>query len=265
MSSIILKSNYNLKIKVNEKIYKEFINLKNYNQDLIGFDNNKNIIIKNKFINTSVPNIIRYSINISKDTGDIEVNSILNNKNIIKNSNYNDILLNDEIKILDKTIALILESPHKAEFNYHNNDLIPVSPAQGSTGKNIDTRLKKLLEKIINNNYLNSLESGIYKLVIINPIYFQTSLHFFHRKSLSKYHFKKLRDRVWQESWNKDNTYKEGLHDNLKKINSELIINACTSNLSPLVQEFLKNNFTDKIIINTYHPSAWVFNGFGLK
>ncbi len=264
MSYIILKSSQDIKIKVNEKIYEEFSNLKNYNKDLMNFDNKKNIIIKNKFINNSVPNIIRYQVDILKNTGDITVNSILNKKNIIKNSNYSDILLNKDLKI-DKSITLILESPHKAEFEYFNNYLKPISPAQGSTGKNIDNKLQKLLVEIISNNNLSDLESENYKLVIINPISFQTSLHFFHRKSLSEYHFKKLRDKVWQESWEKDITYKKNLSANLKKINSNLIINACTSNLSPLIQEFLENNFKNKHLVKSYHPSAWIFSGFGLK
>lgn len=263
MSSIVLESSYNIRIKINKKIYEEFSNLKNYNRDLIGFDSNKNIIIKNAFINKTVPNIIRYQINLLKDTGDIEINSILNKKNIIKNSNYNDILLDKGELNIDNSIALILESPHKAEFNYFDNNLSPISPAQGSTGKNINTRLQKLLREIINNNL--NLKSGTYKLVIINPISFQTSLHFFHRKSLREYHFKKLRDKVWHKIWEKDESYKKSLNNNLKNINSKLIINACTSNLSPFVQEQLKNNFKNKVIVKTYHPSAWTFNGFGLN
>ncbi len=264
MSFIILESSQNLKIKVNAKVYEEFSNLNNYNNDLLTFDSKKNVIIRNQFIKKTVPNIIRYEIELFDKQEKIQINSILNKRNFIKSSNYNDILLNKDIEI-DNSITLILESPHKAEFTYFDNDLRPVSPAQGSTGKNIEKKLKNLLEEILNNLHLCALKSGSYKLVIINPISFQTSLHFFHRKSLSKYHYKKLRDRIWQQTWEKDITYKKSFNDNLKRINSNLIINACTSNLSPLVQDFLEKNFNNKIIIKTYHPSAWIFNGFGLN
>lgn len=263
MRFIILESINPINIKVNKKVYKVFANIKNYNSNLITFDNKKNIIIKKEFINKKVPNIIRYEIDLFNKSGEIKINSILNKKNIIKNSNYYDILLDNESKI-DNSIALILESPHKAEFNYINNNLKPISPAQGSTGKNIDDKIKLLLEEIIENNYYNFKKEN-YKLVIINPISFQTSLHFFHKKSLSNYHFKKLRDEIWRRAWEQDCTYKTNLINDLNRINSDLIINACTSQLSPLIQKFLKENFSDTVSVKSYHPSAWVFNGFGLN
>ena len=263
MSSIILEGSQPISIKINKKIYESFSDLRNFNSNLINFDNKNNIIIKKDFINKTVPNIIRYEVELFNNGRGIQVNSILNKKNIIKNSNYNDILLNKDIRI-DNSIVLILESPHKAEFNYNNNDLNPISPAQGSTGKNIDNKIKLLLKKIIKNDYCD-FKNGNYKLVIINPVSFQTSLHFFHRKSLSKYHFKKLRDRIWQQSWEKDSIYSISLNNILNQVNSNLIINACTSNLSPFIQAFLENNFDNKVTIKTYHPSAWIFNGFGLN
>lgn len=262
MSSIILEGNQTISIKINEKVYKSFPNQKNYNKNLMSFDSKNNIVIKKDFINKTVPNIIRYKIKIFNNGEKIQVKSILNKKNNIKNSNYNDILLNKDTRI-DKSIVLILESPHKAEFKYNNNDLNPISPAQGSTGKNINNKIKLLLKEVINKDYCD-LKNGNYKLVIINPVSFQTSLHFFHRKALSKYHFKKFRDRIWQQSWEKDIIYAKTLKDNLIQINSDLIINACTSNLSPLIQDFLTNNF-NKTILQIYHPSAWIFNGFGLN
>ncbi len=265
MSYIIMGNNQNFKVKINENIYKEFFKIRNHNQELIDLNHKKNIFIKDKFINKSVPNIIRYNMTMNENTDDIEINSILNKKNIIKNSNYNDILLNEGTKI-NNSIAIILESPHKAEFDYSsNNDLIPISPAQGATGKNIENKLKELLMAIISDHQKDVLQNGSYKIIIINPIPFQTSLHFFHRRSLSDYHFKKLRDKVWQEFWEEDTKYKSNLSENLKRINPSLIINACTSNLSPLVQKYLENHFKSKNLISSYHPSAWVFNGFGLE
>ena len=264
MSYIIMGNNQNLKMKINENIYKEFFKIRNYNQELINLNHKKNIFIKDKFINKSVPNIIRYYVTMNENTDDIEINSILNKKNFIKKSNYNDILLNEDTEI-NNSIALILESPHKAEFDYSNNDLIPISPAQGATGKNIENKLKELLMAIISDHQIDALQNGSYKIIIINPISFQTSLHFFHRRSLSDYHFKKLRDKVWQKFWEEDAKYKSNLSKNLKRINPSLIINACTSNLSPLVQKYLENHFKSQNIIRSYHPSAWVFNGFGLE
>ena len=80
------------------------------------------------------------------------------------------------------TIILLLESPHKYEYNYTNGVLTPIGPAQGDSiseaGGANDNYICNVLEKI-------DLKSGEYYLVISNPIQFQTSLYSFHKKSLS--------------------------------------------------------------------------------
>ena len=96
----------------------------------------------------------------------------------------------------DCTIVLLLESPHK--FEYENGDPhCPIAPAQGTAGKNIEKFLGCSLYKSgmatqIGNNA---------RVIIANPVQYQTSLWTIHQKSLSVHWVKRLRDAVWNTLW----------------------------------------------------------------
>ncbi len=160
-------------------------------------------------------------------------------------------------------ILLILESPHKDEYDDNFN---PIVPANGKTGNNIEKSLVDVLTLIENKNCF--LKNGVtYYLIISNPVPYQTSLYYFHNKAI-KDEYKTLRNKIWKEIWDfKDSNNKLIIQDDfgnrIETYNPDLIINACTADLSKSITEFMKDNFDDRQLIKTYHPSGW--NGFGIE
>lgn len=92
------------------------------------------------------------------------------------------------------SIALIIESPHKHEYDYENG-FKPVGPAQGPTGEKIDELLCELLQS----KDALGLPAGYYDLLIVNPVQFQASLHRLHGLGLTGNSVVQgLRDRSWR-------------------------------------------------------------------
>ncbi|EUJ41065.1 hypothetical protein PWEIH_02117 [Listeria weihenstephanensis FSL R9-0317] len=150
-------------------------------------------------------------------------------------------------------VILLLESPHVDEYNICNGELKPIAPAQGKTGSNIKEYLGKVLSGI------DVLDEGKYRLYIINPVPFQTSLRSLKPAGQID---GKLRDKVWKKLWGASckNEFKE-LWDQIRE--TKLIINACTSNLKEEVEEAIKD--MDVESYKTYHPSRWSKSPFGIK
>jgi hypothetical protein len=92
------------------------------------------------------------------------------------------------------SIALLIESPHRHEYDYENG-FKPVGPAQGPTGNKIDELLCKLLQ----DNGALGLPATEYDLLIVNPVQFQASLHRLHRKKLNGNSVvQRLRNHSWR-------------------------------------------------------------------
>ncbi|TAK59811.1 hypothetical protein, partial [Methylobacter sp.] len=105
-----------------------------------------------------VPDVWRYIVEVRN--ADIKIIPI--NKTVTL-SDFNDRPAADaEGK---KNILLILESPHKSEYKHDkkNFTLTPKAPAQGYTGRNIESFIGDILKKI------PDLAKGSYNLVIFNP------------------------------------------------------------------------------------------------
>ena len=146
-------------------------------------------------------------------------------------------------KIKNNKIVLILESPHKAE--YEKDTFKPLYPASGKTGERISNYFNEIVSKVkIENNN---------EIIICNPVQWQSSLHELHKKCLTG-EFRDLRDKVWGCLWNE--SY-EDFYKRLKKYNHKIIINACTRKLSPEVQKALDNNFQETTRYITTQPSSW--------
>ena len=121
-----------------------------------------------------------------------------------------------DIKMIESckgsTIAVVLESPHRFEYDSSGQS---VGPARGKTGENLS---KYLLKKIKNVGI-----HGRYKIVLIEAIPFQCS------NGLRPIN-KKKRDAVFQYMWK--NGGESYFIQRLKSHDPEIIINACTGGVS---------------------------------
>lgn len=198
-----------------------------------------------------VQDVCRYSVKIEQE---IELNDLVDSRNDFLPSAYNDFPTNYRPKL--PIILLLLESPHKDEYN--KESFLPIAPAQGTTGRNISKNIRIVIEEI---NRSEKLNLGEYRLVICNPVPYQTSLYVLHRQSLSgKKEYVVLRNSVWQAIWNLSLVQKD-FEKRLDVYKPYLIINACTAGLKAIITDYLLNKKCKKVY-TTNHPSAW--NGFNL-
>jgi hypothetical protein len=245
--------NFNLKIeglteslKITSDIANKFISgpflLKKKNE----------IIVKKDFFSDKyrVPNVCRYTIkNIINDWESFE-NKMKDSD--FQTSKFNDHKLQYKSELL--TIILILESPHVDEYT-KNEPFEPIAPAQGKTGKQIFQNFDKIINKYI--DFLNLTEAE-YRIIIFNPIPYQTSLNYLHKQSL-KNELQNVRDFVWKTLWNENNTdLKKEFRNNIEKLKSSLIINACTKGLSAFVEsELFNSQYNEFTKCKSSHPFSW--------
>ena len=171
-----------------------------------------------------VPDVWRYTIKVSN--GNIQIFPIVKT---INQSGFSDRFAIDAIGT--KIILLILESPHKDEYepNPTNiNSLKPIAPAQGNknpggSGGGIKKHLHIILRKI-------NLEDSFYSLVIANPIPYQCSL-----ACMRKKFDEKIRDNVWEGIWevkNKENyVVQENFIARYSMYQPIYTVNCCTAKL----------------------------------
>ncbi|MGL5935582.1 MAG: hypothetical protein ACRCZI_08155 [Cetobacterium sp.] len=170
-------------------------------------------------------------------------------------------------------IIILLESPHKNEYEYEykcdysNKKVVKITPrgsAQGHTGRkisrNID-KIKELSRKILK---LENIDCNFY---ILNPVPYQTSLHAIIR---SKKIDTDLRDEVFTEIFNNNfKNCKTEFFKELKAKDPKLILNCCTKKLKGIVEKAIDEQILNcklknkkvKIFSNLYHPSARKFKG----
>lgn len=161
-----------------------------------------------------------------------------------ENSNFNDFPIEMEREL--ESIVIILESPHKSEYNDEN---MPIAPAQGETGDQIE---EKICEILNSQQIIRCLTSDEYRIVILNPIPFQTSLFMLHKQSISGV-YKTLRDKVWITLWNNCNKLKIDFINSIQELNPKVLINCCTAGVKGNIP--LEQFLCDKYEID--HPSCW--------
>ena len=189
----------------------------------------------------------------------------------IHDSNFNDLLVNNINSNNQKTIVLILESPHKEEFQYYdiNGNIInnwaienihaikPISPAQWATGSMIYEKFEIIFKQI--ENQLS--ENELYKIIIANPIPYQTSLHSLHGKSL-KSSYATLRNNIWNHLWNIPKIRNNFL-ERLIQYKTDIVVNLCTTWVRTKVENTICWWIDSKQIHTKYttesHPSSWVY------
>jgi hypothetical protein len=183
-----------------------------------------------------------------------------------KLDNYGKIKEQDEMK---KSIVLLLESPHKDEFKYNYvkhgekkqviSNITGNKPANGNTGVLIE---KHILGVLVSNL---PAESANYRILIVNPIQYQTSLWAIHRKRLNG-KYKSLRNKVWEFLWDYETgetkPFQEDFLKRMKCYNPCYILNCCTKDLQFKVSNFLyhQNKILKAEVFEGYHPSVnWNF------
>ncbi len=156
------------------------------------------------------------------------------------------------------TLAVVLESPHKDEFG---PSLSPLFPAQGKTGDNLKDQL---INVICADQELKQAISGRVpvRVVLCNPIQFQTSLHMIHgvgrRSLLPKGCRHGLTRAVWRAVWSVGGVQDDFLA-RLRAIDADWILNACVLDgyLNWTISSFLANSNLGARKYRTIHPSRW--------
>jgi hypothetical protein len=226
----------------------------------------KNLISITKF--PEVPDVCRYKIT---KTGSNFIVECCERGKMFQDSSFDD----DDASEYSKkkrnnkgVILLILESPHKDEYD---DNFDPIAPANGTTGCAIQCKIKRVLEKIITIKNIK-LVNKTYYLIISNPVPYQTSLNYFSGGSSTE----GIKFDVWKEIWS-IKAIKLKFINKIKTYNPDLIINACTgknkdnkkdNNFNFIITDFISNKFKKVKMVTTYHPSTVHFNekkDFGLN
>ncbi len=143
---------------------------------------------------------------------------------LIWNDNEWDFVLPCTYKIIKecrnkdvKKIALILESPHKDEYDRVGSDFIPVAPAMGQTGIKIRGGLTK-------RPFISHLKNKYdYEIKLMNAVQYQCSCYNY-IDELNRID-KKLRDEVFRLLFEK---LEQDFCSRIENYSPDIIVNACT-------------------------------------
>lgn len=214
--------------------------------------NNQEIVVDKKYFSDKhkVPNVYRHTLIIKANEITLKENQCTD----LANSNYKDLFINSVEK--NSSILVILESPHENEYD---NKFNVKGPAQGPTGQRLYKYLAQIINKVKNTNS-NSLEisDGCYKVVLFNPIPFQTSLNYLHGQGLGSTDLKNLRDAVWKTLWYRENDFRCTMESTLKELDPIIILNACTTSLKKDISNVLVS--CEEVKHKSFligHPSYW--------
>lgn len=143
-----------------------------------------------------------------------------------------------------RRVVLVMESPHKAEFENGT----PVGPANGPTGVNIGALLNEVLKCVPS-------MSDDSQVVLMNAVQYQCSLG-----EATKAH----RDLVFREAWRRggEADFKERLCETYRQ--GDLVINACTrGNRKEYLRDLVKSAIEQVVGSHwrSAHPFAWTWPG----
>lgn len=156
---------------------------------------------------------------------------------------------------IEKSIVIVLESPHKEEYAENDSLDIP-TPAIGKTGTNLQNNTANLITEVSNHN--KNIKNGSYRIILMNSIQYQCSLG---------YSTENNRDIVFKNLWDLPNI-KEDFKRRLKSYKPKFIFNLCTKGkakpkLNCLVQELVEEMYKKSKDVELYvgnHPSSWYFD-----
>ena len=209
----------------------------------------------------------RYNINRNVNTGCYVLFNCVNNKKISEDNQYID---KPATEAKENVCLLVIESPHKDEYDENFN---PIAPAQGKTGKNIenyfceiinssDESIKRVFcKKIKKKDNQNKQESyEVMQLIICNPVQFQASLYELHQ-SENSWDYSNFKDSIWRKLYNNDIGEERSFINRVNKTyKPKIIINACTYNVGKVVCTAIKNlqpKMKFLYLKASSHPSVW--------
>lgn len=158
-----------------------------------------------------------------------------------------DILdLSTDINKEDKTIVIVLESPHIDE--YLSDNKFGPTPAIGKTGTNLQKYFnhEKIFEKIERTD-----EYQNYRVILMNVIQYQCSLGV---------DTKIFRDDIF-DGLLEDVDIVGDFVNRLKSYNPNVIFNGCTEGKNKIrrkkISKIIRDNFDNVILFEMNHPSCW--------
>ena len=178
-----------------------------------------------------VPDDIRYCIN------GIEAQSVC------------DVVVDDQEP--QNGFVLVLESPHKCEYNREGEGQ---RPAMGTTGDNICKYLNCVLHQIA--EHCREDVEVCQHVILANAIQYQASLHGTHGGNLNKEIRDHLKDAVLPIMWS-DQYIQCDLLSRLEQYQPRTILNACTKLLSPWISALIRNHYPTTSLYEIGHPSSW--------
>lgn len=236
--------------EISDLVYEDLVqsNSKYLNIDPVS----QNIIVKKSFFkkNKQIHNATRFYVELNGSEIQIETPSVKND--CFSNSAYSDHLIEANYK--NKTIAIILESPHIDEYESNVDKLTPVGPAQGQIGRKIEKNIGKLVEYLDHFKVLE--ENHRYRVIILNAVNFQTSLHFIHEKPLNN-HYRELRDKIWVKMWNELPHIRTEFIKQIESLKRHsILINACPKSLKPFIYQECIPYSQKYVLFESNHPSS---------
>lgn len=147
-------------------------------------------------------------------------------------------------------IVIVLESPHREEYENSNYEFKPLGPAMKKTGNKIEKYIINLI-KCIETYYIANKKYDIY---LINPVKFQASLGSFYNGKLNE----NIRNNLWKAMYI---YYKEEF---LKHITEyDFVVNCCSEIESQFGKKQITNDLLNlsnrnfHIIESNRHPAYW--------
>ncbi|MBD8025118.1 hypothetical protein H9636_00475 [Ureibacillus sp. Re31] len=248
-SSIQLEG-YPMTTEISDAVYDDLVKS---NRKYLNVDEEKQTItIKRSFFkkNKQVQNVTRFFVELNGE--EVVIKTPQKKNNLVSNSNFEDDLIIHNYK--NKSIMIILESPHIDEYEQNNEKLTPIGAAQGQTGKKIEKNLSQLIRTL--NQFQVIEEQHQYRVIIMNAVHFQTSLHFIHEKAMNNY-YRELRDKIWVKMWTEIPQIKNDFINQLESLKKDsILINACPKSLKPFInQEFIP--YVSKFhLFESNHPTS---------
>lgn len=157
---------------------------------------------------------------------------------------------------------IVLESPHKEEYESNTDDIKIPMPAMGETGKKLHLFLPKYINRIKATIESETISKGIgyvdikneiYRVLLVNAIQYQCSLG----EDTVKY-----RTSVFCEMWRKEEV-KDNFKSRIDWDNVKVVLNCCTNgNKSSSIRKLIQDEIdlhakADCVKLHSYHPSSW--------
>ena len=160
---------------------------------------------------------------------------------------YNNITIYDKYE----KIVILLESPHRNEYDYSFN---PIGPAQGVTGNNIERFLGELIDRL----HINQTKD--YVFILMNPVQWQCSLGSFYNEGL----IETFRNNIWTKLFH---LYSEEFKNQIELYNPSIIINTCTIGREKRVIDSINQvkALSNSTKFHCHHPSCWHYKGLNLN